>query len=173
LPGVLEWENPWDNATFINTIQKWALVEGADLLYDKTVAVLDTENGLLAAFQFDEQPDGFNIGALNNRFIDAVRVRYAFGDLVEGEKHDVSFFTLVHAFEFEEVTQWTISELKQRFITGTDLSIEARDFNTYIDDYNIKFVVVDTQQVVSTINATPALDKIYYNGRIAIYTTKR
>ena len=173
LPGVLEWQNPWNNATFINTIQKWVLVEGADLLYEKAVAVLDTENGLLAAFQFDEQPDGFSIGALNSRFIDAVRVRYGFGDLAEGEKHDASFSTLVHAFEFEEVTQWTISELKQQFSTATDLSIEARDFNTYIDEYNIKFVVIDTQQIVSTINATPALDKIYYNGRIAVYTTKK
>ena len=173
LPGVLEWQNPWDNATFINTIQKWVLVEGADLLHEKAVAVLDTENGLLAAFQFDEQPNGFSIGALNSRFIDALRVRYAFGDLAEGEKYDVSFSTLVHAFEFEEVTQWTMSELKQQFSTATDLSIEARDFNTYIDEYNIKFVVVDTQQVVSTIHATPALDKIYYNGRIAVYRTKR
>ncbi len=173
LPGVLEWQNPWDNATFINTIQKWVLVEGAELLYEKLVAILDTENGLLAAFQFNDQPDGFSIGALNNHFIDAVRVRYAFGNLNENEKHQVSFSTLVHAFGFEEITKWTTQELKQQFSSQTDLPIEARDFNTYINEYNIKFVVVDTQQVVSTINATPALDKIYYNDRIAIYTTKR
>jgi hypothetical protein len=174
LPGVLEWQNPWDNATFIHPVQNWTLVEGAELLYEKLVAVLDTENGLLAAFQFDEQPDGFSIGALKNRFIDAVRIRYAFGDLTENEKHQVSFSTLVHAFEFEEITQWTTPELKQQFSSQPDKKpIEGRDFNTYIDEYNIKFVVVDTQKFVSTIEATPALDKIYYNGRIAVYTTKR
>ena len=173
LPGVLEWQNPWDNATFIHPVQNWTLVQGAELLYEKLVAVLDTTNGLLAAYQFDEHPDGFNIGALNNRFIDAVRLRYTFGDLTKNEKHQVSYSTLIHAFEFEETTQWTTSELKQRFSAQADEPIEGRDFNTYIDEHNIKFVVVDTQQVVSTINATPALDRIYYNGRIGVYSTKR
>jgi hypothetical protein len=173
LPGVLEWQNPWDNATFTHPVQNWTLVEGADLLYENVVGVLDTENGLLAAFQFDEQLDGFSIGALENEFIDAMRLRYAFGDLTEGEKHQVSFSTFVHAFESEEVTRWTTSELKQQFSSQTGLPIEGRDFNTYIDEEGIKFVVVDTQKSVSTIEATPALDKIYDNGRIAIYATKR
>jgi hypothetical protein len=173
LPGVLEWQNPWDNATFIHPVQNWTLVEGAELLYEKLVAVLDTTNGLLTAYQFDDHPDGFSIGALNNRFIDAVRLRYTFGDLTKNEKHKVSYSTLIHAFEFEETTQWTTSELKQRFSAQADELIEGRDFNTYIDEQNIKFVVVDTQKVVSTIEATPALDRIYYNGRIAVYATKR
>ena len=173
IPGVLEWQNPWDNATYINTREKWALVEGAELLYDKLVAVIDTKNGILEAFQFNERPDGFNLGALNSRFIDALRLQYDFGDLDEGESHQVSFSVLVHAFEFEEAEQWTAAELKQRFAAQANLQVEGRDFSTYIQEYDVKFVVVDTQQVVSNIEATPALDKIYDNGRIVIYTTKR
>jgi hypothetical protein len=173
IPGVLEWQNPWDNATYINTREKWALVEGAELLYDKLVAVLDTENGILEAFHFDELPDGFNLGALNSRFIDALRLEYDFGDLAEDESHDVSFSVLVHAFEFEEAQRWTAAEVKQRFAAQANLPVLGIDFSTYIQEYDIKFVVVDTQRVVSNIEATPALDKVYDNGRIVVYTTKR
>jgi hypothetical protein len=173
VPGVLEWQNPWDNATYINTREKWALVEGADLLYENLVAVLDTENGILEAFQFDEHPDGFSLGALNSRFIDALRLQYDFGNLVIGESRQVSFSVLVHAFEFEEAQRWTTAELKQQFEAQANLPVEGRDFSTYIQEYDVKFVVVDTQQVVSNIEATPALDKIYDNGRIVVYTTKR
>ena len=173
VPGVLEWQNPWDNATFINTREKWVLVEGAELLYEKLVAVLDTENGILTAFQFDEHPDGFNLGALNNRFIDALRLQYEFGDLAEGENHEVSFSILVHAFEHEEIERWTTLDLKQQFDSQTNLPVQGRDFRTYIEEYDIKFVAVDTQQVASNIEATPALDKIYDNGRVIVYTTKR
>ncbi|MHC3129007.1 MAG: hypothetical protein IBV52_02900 [Candidatus Bathyarchaeota archaeon] len=173
VPGVLEWQNPWDNATFINTREKWALVEGAELLYENLVAVLDTENGILTAFQFDEHPDRFNLGALNNRFIDALRFQYEFGDLAEGENQEISLSILVHAFEHEEIERWTTSDLKHQFDSQTNLPVQGRDFRTYIKEHNIKFVAVDTQQIVSNIEATPALDKIYDNGRSVVYTTKR
>jgi hypothetical protein len=173
IPGVLEWQNPWDNATYINTREKWALVEGSELLYEKLVAVLDTENGIVTAIQFDELPDGFNLGALNSRFIDAMRLQYDFGDLTPYTNHEVSFSVLVHAFEREKPERWTTEQLKQQFEAQTNLPIHGRGFNTYIEEENIKFVVVDTKQIVSNIKATPALDKIYDNGRIAIYTTKR
>ena len=143
------------------------------MLYENLVAVLDTENGILEAFQFDEHPDGFSLGALNSRFIDALRLQYDFGNLVMGESREVSFSVLVHAFEFEEAQRWTAAEVKQRFEAQANLPVEGRDFSTYIQEYDVKFVVVDTQQVVSNIEATPALDKIYDNGRIVVYTTKR
>jgi hypothetical protein len=53
------------------------------------------------------------------------------------------------------------------------LPIQVRDFLTYIEEYDIKFVVVDAQRELSNIEATPALDRIYDNGRATIYTTKR
>ncbi len=173
VPGVLEWQNPWDNATFINTREKWALVEGSDLLYEKLVAILDTQNGILTAFQFDEHPDRFNLGALNNHFIDALRLQYELGDLAEGENQEISFSILAYAFEHEEIERWTTSDLKHQFDSQTNLPVQGRDFRTYIEEHNIKFVAVDTQQIASNIEATPALDKIYDNGRSVVYTTKR
>jgi len=173
VPGFLEWQNPWDNATYINTHEKWALVEGSDILYEKLVATLDTQNGILTALEFDESPDWFSLGALNNRFIDALRLRYEFGDLAEGENQEISFSILVYAFELEEIERWTTSDLKQQFDSQTNLPVQGRDFLTYIEEYNIKFVVVDTQQVLSNNEASPALDRVYDNGRSIVYTTKR
>ena len=63
--------------------------------------------------------------------------------------------------------------VKELLNAETDLPIQTRDFLTYIEEYNIKFVAVGHTEVLSNIEATPALDKIYDNGRSTIYTTKR
>jgi hypothetical protein len=174
VPGVLEWQNPWDNATYIDGFGKWAVIEGSsDMLNENIVAMLDEKNGVLAVLELDDLPDWFILGALDNRFIDALRLRYELGDLVEGEKSQVSLSVLVYAFEFEAIERGSAAELKQLLDANMNLPVQGRDFLTYIEEYNIKFVAVDTQKVVSNIEATPALDKIYDNGRATVYTTKR
>jgi len=142
-------------------------------LDENLVATLDAQNGVLAAFEFDDLPDWFTLGALDNRFIDVLRLRYELGDLAEGENQEISFSILVYAFEFKEIERWTESALKQQFDSKTNLPVQERDFCTYIEEYNIKFVVVDTQQILSNIEASPVLDRVYDNGRSIVYTTKR
>jgi hypothetical protein len=145
----------------------------AQHLRGNVAAVLDTKNGILAAVEFNQIPDVFSIGALTNRFIDAIRLTYDFGNLEAGEKGEVSFKVLLYAFQAQEVKRMDASELMQRYDMNTVLPVKQRDFNTYIDEYNIKFVAVDTQQVPSNKPATPDLDRIYDNGRAVVYTTKK
>jgi len=174
VPGVLEWQNPWDNASYVNENGEWGVIEESfDIVDGNLVAMLDAQNGSLAAFEFDDRPDWFILGALGDRFIDALTVRYELDDLDEGETREISFSVLVYAFEFEEVERWTETALKQQFDSETNLPVQQRDFPTYIEEYNIKFVVVDTQKVLSNNNATPALDRVYDNGRSVVYATKR
>jgi hypothetical protein len=173
IPRLLEWRNPWNNATHVNKIEKWALSEVSGILPEKLVAVRDTQNGILTAFEFDEYPAWFSVGALDNRFIDALRLKYDLGYLGKGENQEISFSILAYGFEPENMEQWTVSDLQQQLDTQTDFSVKAIDFNTYIEEKNIKFVAIDTQQVLSKIEASPALDRIYNNGRIIIYATKR
>ncbi len=173
VPGVLEWQNPWDNATYINTHEKWAFVEGSDILCENLVAILDSPNNILTALEFDESPDWFSLGAVDNRFIDSLKLRYEFGDLAEGENREISLSIIAYTFEGEDIEQWKTLDLKQQFDLQTNLLVQGRDFRTFIEEYNIKFVAVDTQQVVSNVEATPAFDKIYNNGRVIVYTTKR
>ena len=173
VPGVLEWQNPWDNATYKNAFGEWAVIEGNNTLSEKSFAVLDTTNGILVAMQIDEHPDFFIMGSLKDRRIDTVKLHYELGYLDEYENKEISYSILAHAFELEETQRWTISELKQQFDSETNNVVQGRDFLTYIEEYNIKFVAFDTKRVVSNIRATPALDKIYDNGRVPVYTTKR
>jgi hypothetical protein len=174
VPGLLEWQNPWDNATYVNAFGEWAVVEGSfDTVNENLVAVLDAQNEVLAVFEFDDLPDWFILGALDNRFIDVLRLRYEFGDLAEGENREISLSILVYAFEFKEIERWTEAALKQQFDSKTNLPVQGRDFRTYIEEYNIKFVAVDTQQVLSNNEASPALDRVYDNGRDTVYTTKK
>ena len=174
VPGVLEWQNPWDNATYIDAFGKWAVVEGpSDMLKEKIVAMLDEKNGVLTVLELEDIPDWFILGALKNRFIDAFKLRYELGDLAEGEKSQVSLSIFAVAFESEEIEKGSAEDMMQLLDTNMKLPIQVRDFNVYIEEYDIKLVIVDTQNVLSNIEATPALDRIYDNERITIYTTKR
>jgi hypothetical protein len=182
VPGVLNWQNPWDaaarvphdNASYVNPAREWAVVQGSsDILEDNLIAILDAQNGISIAFEFDDIPDWFILGALDNRFIDALRLRYELGDLAEGDNGEISLSVFTYSFESEEIERWTTTELQQLLDMKINLQIQERDFLTYIVEHNIKFVVVDTQQVPSNIEASPALDTIYNNGRAVVYTTKR
>jgi hypothetical protein len=172
IPQRLEWQNPWNNPTHTNATE-WALTEVSGTLPEKLVAIRDRQNGILAAFEFDEPTAFLSLGALNSRFINALRLKYDYGELGEGENQEISFSILAYAFEPEEIEQWTISDLKQQFDSQTNLQVNGRGFRTFIEEQNIKFVAVDTQQVLSNIEVSPALDKIYNNGRIIVYATKR
>ncbi len=174
MPGLLEWQNPWDNATYIDGFGKWAVIEGpTEILNDTTLAIIDEKNGILTVVEFEELPDWFILGALDNRLIDALRLRYELGDLAEGEKTQVSLSVLTIAFEDENIKKGSAEDMKQLLDANMNLPIQIRDFRTYIEEYDIKFVAVDTKKVVSNIVATPALDRIYDNGRATIYITKR
>jgi hypothetical protein len=174
VPGILEWQNPWDNATYIDGFRKWAVIEGpSTMLNDTTVAMLDEKNGVLAVLELNDIPDWFILGALQNRFIDAFKLRYELGDLAEGNTTQVSLSMIAVAFESEDIEKGSAEDMKQLLNANMNLSIQVRDFRTYIEEYDIKFVAVDTQRVLSNIEATPALDRIYDNGRATIYTTKR
>jgi hypothetical protein len=173
VPGVLNWQNPWDNPTNINIEGKWAVVEGpSDMLDENVAAIYDTQNKIEAVFEFPI-PDWFILGALDNRAIDAFRLRYEFGDLGEGETHEIVCSYLLYASDFEEIEQMTASDLRKQLNSTANLPIQERDFRSYIEEYNIKFVVIDTQQVLSGTDASPDLDRVFDNGRAIVYTTKR
>ncbi|WNZ29883.1 MAG: hypothetical protein IAX21_03210 [Candidatus Bathyarchaeota archaeon] len=174
IPNVIDWENPWDIPEFGDTEENWALIAGPDILSENRLAVLDPTNGIIAGFEITMQPPNWcNIGALENRFIDAVRLTYYYENITQNEIKEAAYTILVHAFQDEEIERWSLQELINKFDYQTEVPLYARDFLTYIEENNIRFVAVDTQRIVSTIPATPALDKIYSNNGASIYTTKK
>jgi hypothetical protein len=173
LPGVLEWQNPWDNPSFSKG-DDWALVEcPPNSLSGNVVSILDAENGILVIFELDDYPEWVNIGALGNRFIDAWRVGYEFGNLTKGESRRISFSVLLHSFESGEIERWTQDNLKQLLDFKTNLPVQERDFITYIEEYDIEFVVIDSQQLLLNMEASPLLNRVYANDKFVIYAIRR
>ena len=174
VPGVLEWQNPWDNATYVHENGLWTVIEGSfDMVDGNVVAILDPKNDVLAVFEFLDRPDWLILGALENRFIDVLRLRYELGSLDASEKKEISCSILLCTSDFQDIKQWAASDLQQQYDSTTKLKIEERDYATYIEEYDIKFVVFDTKQVLTDKVASPDLDRIYDNNRTTIYTTKR
>jgi hypothetical protein len=172
LPGVLEWQNPWDNPSS-NEGNDWAVVEcPPNSLSGNVAAILDAENGVLVVFEFDDSPEWLNVGALANRFIDALRVGYKFGNLPKDESRETSFSVLPLLLESADNEQWTQNELKQLLDTKTNLAIQESDFLTYIKEYNIEFVVIDAQRILLNVQSSPTLDRVYDNNRFVILTIK-
>ena len=172
VPGVLEWQNPWDKPSF-NMSDDWALVEcPPNNLGGNIAAMLDVENGLLVVLEFDDFPEWFNIGALGNRFIDALRVGYEFGNFTEGASQEISFSVLLYSFESRDIERWTQDALKQLLDSRTNLPVQERDFLTYIKEYNIEFVVIDSQQLLLNVDSSPILDRVYANDKFVIYAIR-
>lgn len=174
IPGLLQWQNPWDNPTRTDTQNNWAVIEcPPDSLSDDFVALRDSKNGRLAAFKFDALPEWFNIGALENHAIDAVRLGYEFGTLTKNESKQISLSLAILSFEPHHFEWDTEEALKQFLDAETHLTIQARDFLTYIDSYNIEFVVVSAQQLPIDAGWTQTRDLIYYDGKFAVYIIRQ
>jgi len=174
IPGLLQWQNPWDNATRRDSQDGWAVVEcPPDSLSDDFVALRDSKNGRLAVFKFDDTPEWFNIGALENHVIDAMRLGYEFGALAKNESEQVSFSFATAAFEPNHFKWETTESLKQFMNSQAPQMIQTRDFLTYADSYNIEFAVVSTQQLPMDLGWTRTRNLIYYDGKLAIYSIRQ
>lgn len=174
IPGVLDWQNPWDKPSSINMSGNWAMVDcPPNSLSDNLAALLDAENGVLVVFEFIDFPDWLNVGALGNRFIDTLRVGYEFGNLTKGESREISFSILLYPFEPRDIEQWTQDGLKQLLDSKTNLPVQGRDFLTYIEEYDIEFVVIDSQQLLLNVESSPILDRVYANDKFVIYAIRR
>jgi hypothetical protein len=174
VPGFLSWQNPWDNPDLRDQNNQYAVLNASpDRLDENIIGVLDSQNGILAAFQFNDYPDQLVLGALENRIIDALRLRYEFGDIDKGEKRRRSFSVFVDAFEFDEIERGTALDTIKLMNVQRSYTLQIRDYLTYIEEYNVKFVAIDTEKVLSNIEASPDFDKIYDSGRAIVYTTKK
>ena len=173
IPGVLYWQNPWDKPSKINATGNWAIVDcPPNSLTDDSAAILDAKNNILLVFEFADAPDWLNVGALGNRFIDALRIWYQFGDLAGNWSREKSFSIFPYLVEPTQIERPTQTALKQLLDSKVNLTLQQRDFLTYIKEYNIEFVVIDAE-LLPDMKSSPMFDKVYDNGKFIIYRIRQ
>ncbi|PVX26915.1 MAG: hypothetical protein CW716_04985 [Candidatus Bathyarchaeum sp.] len=177
-PGILEWQNTFEEATRIHPSGVWGVLETTySNLEGNTIAYYAPEDQALAIVEFDEPADWLIFGVLDTMFMDILRVRYELGSINLGQSQEISYSVLLCSTEGTDVKQIEPSEFIQQYDQTLDSTVQTIDFLTNIEEYDIKFVVVDTEklpeQLFQVAEPTPDLDRIYDNGRTVTYTTKR
>jgi hypothetical protein len=170
LPGILNWENPWDNPTDMYEIQ-WAVTDfSKNSLTDDYLAVYDAQSQVYYAIKYDELPDWGNIGALANKKIDAIRFSYTFEQLNSDNPAVFSYQTL--AFSEDSYQQSVpLTQIGKMFTAQPEehFTIDSRDYFASIIENNVKFVVYDKLQLDPKFVRNSAIELVYSNDRYAIF----
>jgi hypothetical protein len=173
VPGVLDWENPWDrpSGSFEN---EWAVADFSNsTLTDNYLGVLDEQNEVVFALNFNELPDWGNVGALGSRQIDAIRFQYNFDKISINQTASFTYQTLTFSkSSFPEMQD--LSDLKSLFAfkPATAFEVYSRDYRDYIKDYNIGFLVYDKNRLDTKILNCKLLELVYSNDRYVILKIK-
>jgi hypothetical protein len=170
LPGILNWENPWDNPTGMYEAM-WAVTGfSKNSLTDNYIAVYDEQSQVYYAIKYDELPDWGNVGALANAQIDAIRFSYTFEHIKPGNNVAFSYQTL--AFSEESYQQSVpLTQIEKMFTTkpAGNFTVDSRDCFDSIKENNVAFIVYDKTQLDPKFVRNSAIDLVYSNDRYAIF----
>jgi hypothetical protein len=177
-PGVLQWENTWSKATKVNKVENWSVIETSfSHVQGNTIAYYAPEDQILTVVEFNERPSWLTIGGLETFFMDILRVRYELGSINIGESQQISYSVFLCSSEGSDPKRFEASELMQQYSQTFESTVQERDYPTYIEEYDIKFVVIETEklqeQLFQVAVPSPDMDRIYDNGRTVTYTTKK
>jgi hypothetical protein len=170
LPGILNWENPWDNPADVNETE-WAVTDfSKNSLTDNHIAVYDEQNRAYYALKYNDLPDWGNIGALRSRQIDAIRFSYTFEKIAPGNNVAFSYQTLT--FSEESYNQNVpLTQIGKMFTAKPteNFTINSRDYFDSIKEHNVEFIVYDKYQLDSKFVRNSAIELVYSNDRYAIF----
>jgi hypothetical protein len=173
VPGVLDWENPWDRPSDSKG-NEWAVANfSRSTLTDNYLGVYDEQSEVVFALNFNELPDWGNVGALGSRQIDAIRFQYNFDKISVNQTASFAYRILTFsASSFPEMQN--LNDLKSLFAfkPATTFEVYSRDYRDYIKDFNIGFLVYDKNQLDTKIISCKLLELVYSNDRYAILKIK-
>jgi hypothetical protein len=170
LPGILDWENPWDRPT-TSQGSDWATVEfSPSTITDNYVGVYDEKDAVTFALNFEELPEWGNVGALANRQIDAIRFNYSFDKIDLSNSASLAYQVLTFSKSSYPNVQMP-SDLKSLFAfkVPDGFEVESRDYKDYIRENDIKFIVYDKNQLDTKMINSKLLELIYSNDRYVIF----
>jgi hypothetical protein len=170
VPGILNWENPWDSPTDMHETM-WAVTDfSKNSLTDNYIAVYDEQNQVYYALKYDKLPDWGNVGALANTQIDAIRFSYTFDHINLGNNVTFSYQTL--AFSEDSYQQSVpLTQIEKMFTEKPvqNFTIDSRDCFDSIKENNVEFIVYDKTQLDPKFVRNSAIELVYSNDRYAIF----
>jgi hypothetical protein len=170
IPQFLDWVNPWGAPEPIRTVgPDWAVASFSSTdLKDNYLGLYDDTNNLAFAFKFNDLPDWGNIGALENRQIDAVRFQFQFKDLNVNQSDSRSYQVLtLSKNSFSQLQPESLIELFN--FKYSEFAVASRDFSDYIKENEIGFIVYDRNQLDIQMVHSKLLQLVYSNDRYAIF----
>jgi hypothetical protein len=173
VPGLLNWQNPWDKPT-TSQPGNWATVEfSPSTLTDNYIGLYDETNALTYALKFDAAPAWGNVGALASRQIDAIRFNYTLGTVTMGNEASFGYQFLAFSRSSNPRVQMP-TDVKSLFADKTPevFEVESRDYEDYIRENNVKFIVYDKNQLDTKMVHCKLLELIYSNDRYVIFKIK-
>jgi hypothetical protein len=168
IPGLMDWINPYDVPS--KTVEPtWAVVNFTSVdLKDSYIGLYDSSDEIAFAFKFNDLPDWGNIGALENRQIDAVRFQFQFNDLKVNQTSSRSYQVLTMSKNSFSGLQ--PEELQELFnFKPKEFTVATRDYIDYIRDNNIGFIVYDRNHLDTQMIHSKLVQLIYSNDRYAIF----
>jgi hypothetical protein len=170
LPGILNWENPWENPTDMHETL-WAVTDfSKNSLTDNYIAVYDEQNKVYYAIKYDELPDWGNVGALPNMQIDAFRFSYTFEHITPDSNTAFSYQTL--SFSEDSYRQSVpLTQIGKIFAEkpNSDFTIDSRDYFDTIKENGVEFIVYDKLQLDPKFVRNSAIELVYSNDRYVIF----
>ncbi len=172
IPQFMNWVNPWDvpSKTVGGPIgTQWAVATFTNSnSMDNYIGLYDDKNQLAYAFNFTDLPDWGNIGALENKQIDAVRFQYQFNQINANQTVTRQYQVLTLSKNNFPALQ--PNELKNLFnYKPSEFTVSTRDYKNYIAENNIGFIVYDKNQLDTKIARSKFLQLIYSNDRYDIF----
>ena len=169
LPGLLNWENPWVNATQTDG-EEWATQEFTRAtLMEGYIGVYDEQNAVTFAFKFETVPDWGNVGALASKQIDAVRFQYGFDHIAPSQPASFSYKVVTFS-ENGNPTAQTVPDVKSLFAAKVSVfDVKSRSYRDYIRENDVKFIVYDKNQLDTKLVYSRLIELIYSNDRYVIF----
>ncbi len=171
IPGILNWESPWNKPSFVEGNRKWALVDfNPKFLSKNYVAVYDPLNGIFYAFRFEDYPEWGSIGVLSTNQIDALRLMYSLNNADE----NISLSYSIVAFSEESFQKIDFNSFGEVFALNitNNFIVQYRDYCTCAREEGINFLVFDKEKFRNEFLNNGFLQLVYSNDRYIICKKK-
>jgi hypothetical protein len=171
IPGILNWESPWNKPSFVERNRKWALVDfNPKNLSKNYVAVYDPLNRIFYAFKFENYPEWGSIGVLSTNQIDALRLMYSLNNVDK----NVSLSYSIVAFSEESFRKIDFNSFDEVFTLNiiNNFTVQYRDYLTCAREEGIKFLVFDRDKFRNEFLNNGFLQLVYSNNRYVLCKIK-